>query len=236
VRGEVERDPVPMPRQVIVPLDGSESGARALPLAHAFAGRTGAEVVTVHVGEAADPGLRVDVELTGTPAAALLAFAREQPDRVLCLSSHGRSGLRRALLGSVAEQVVRSADVPVVVVGPEVAIRPPIVLPRTIVVAVRSDAHGIAELAAGWAPLMGARLERVHVASDPAHPAPEGARILPGDDPAAALLALADELEGPLLYAVGAPAPHGSRSGRPVALRLIREGRGPVMTQTRSTG
>jgi nucleotide-binding universal stress UspA family protein len=219
-----------IPRQVVVPLDGSDTGARALPLAHAFAGRTGAEVVTVHVGDGGHG--RVDVELRGEPAAALLAFAQEAPGRVLCLSSHGRSGLRRALVGSVAEQVVRTSPGPVIVVGPEVELRPPVILPRTIVVAVRSAAHGVEALAERWAPLLGAKVDRVHISVDGSE-APEGARTLPGDDPAAELLRLADELEGPLLYAVGAAAPDGSRVGRPVSFRLIREGRGAVLTQAR---
>jgi nucleotide-binding universal stress UspA family protein len=223
-----------IPRQVVVPLDGSDTGARALPLAHALAGRTGAEVVTVHVGDGGQRGVRVDVELRGEPAPALLAYAEEAPGRVLCLSSHGRSGLRRALVGSVAEQIVRTSPGPVIVVGPEVEIRPPVVLPRTIVVAVRSAAHGVETLAERWAPLLGAKVDRVHVSVDGSE-APEGARTLPGDDPAAELLRLADELPGPLLYAVGAAAPQGSRVGRPVSFRLIREGRGPVLTQARPT-
>jgi nucleotide-binding universal stress UspA family protein len=230
---EDDRPRAEVPRQVVVPLDGSDTGARALPLAHAFAGRTGAEVVTVHVGDGGQGGVRVDVELRGEPAAALLAFAQEVPGRVLCLSSHGRSGFRRALVGSVAEQIVRTSPGPVIVVGPEVVIKPPVVLPRTIVVAVRSAAHGVEALAERWAPLLGAKVDRVHISVDGSE-APEGARTLPGSDPTAELLRLADELEGPLLYAVGAAAPDGSRVGRPVSFRLIREGRGPVLTQARA--
>jgi nucleotide-binding universal stress UspA family protein len=221
-----------LPRQVIVPLDGSDTGARALPLAHAFAGHTGAEVVTVHVGEQDRQEVRADVQLRGEPAKALLAFAKEEPGRVLCLSSHGRSGLRRALVGSVAERVVRASTGPVLVVGPEVAIKPPVVLPRTIVVAVRTAANGVGALAERWAPLLGAKVDRVHISVDGSE-APAGARTLPGDDPAAELLRLADQLEGPLLYAVGAAAPLGSSAGRPVSFRLIREGRGPVLTLAR---
>jgi nucleotide-binding universal stress UspA family protein len=230
---EDDRPRAEVPRQVVVPLDGSDTGARALPLAHAFAGRTGAEVVTVHVGDGGQGGVRVDVELRGEPAAALLAFAQEVPGRVLCLSSHGRSGFRRALVGSVAEQLVRTSPGPVIVVGPEVVIKPPVVLPRTIVVAVRSAAHGVEALAERWAPLLGAKVDRVHISVDGSE-APEGARTLPGSDPTAELLRLGDELEGPLLYAVGAAAPDGSRVGRPVSFRLIREGRHPVLTQART--
>lgn len=225
-----------LPRQVVVPLDGSETGARALPLAHAIAGRTGAEVVTVHVGAALEDVGRVDVVLEGDdPAGALLAFTHERTGRVLCVSSHGRTGLRRALLGSVAERLVRHAHAPVIAVGPDVEIRPPMILPRTIVVAVGSgrDEHGVAELAGRWAPLLGAELDLVHVGEqEPAVTNLEGIRLLPGGDPAQALLGLGDELPGPLLYAVGAPDRDGQRPGRTVALQLIRNGRWPVLTRT----
>jgi hypothetical protein len=225
-----------VPREVVVPLDGSDTGARAQPFGHAFAGRTGAKVVTVHAGEAAGGRIHADVHLPGSPVEALLTFAHAEPGRVLCLSSHGRSGLRRAVLGSVAEQLVRRAEVPVLVVGPEVPIRPPVVLPRTIVVAVGSgrDSHGVAALARAWAPLLGARVERVHVgrvAPEAEAASLEGeVRSVVGEDPATALLALADDLPGPLLYAVGAPPPQASRPGRAVALQLIRHARGPVLT------
>jgi nucleotide-binding universal stress UspA family protein len=223
------------PRRIVVPLDGSDTGARAQPLGHALAGRLGAEVVTVHVG--GDPHVRVDVHLDGDPADALLDHARSHPGTLLCLSSHGRSGLRRVLLGSVAERVVREATTPVLVVGPEVRIAPPIVLPRTIVIAVGSlgDPHGVSSLGERWAALLDADVAKVHV-GDPTAEAPAGVRVLGGDDPVPPLLALADELEGPLLYTVAAPAPEGTRTGRPVSLRLLREARGPVLTQARRGG
>jgi nucleotide-binding universal stress UspA family protein len=236
-----------LPRQVIVPLDGSDTGARALPFGHAFAGHVGAEVVTVHVGgQGASPGggepeVHADVYLQGDPVDALLEFAHAEPGRVLCVSSHGRTGLRRALLGSVAERLVRRAEVPVVVIGPEVEIRPPVVLPRTMVVAIGSgrDTHGAAALARRWAPLIGARIERVHVgprAPEVEATPGEGLRVVDGDDPAAALLELADELPGPLLYVVGAPPGDSSRPGRAVALQLIRHARGPVLTHDAAGG
>jgi nucleotide-binding universal stress UspA family protein len=229
-------DEMVLPRQVVVPLDGSETGARAQPFGHALAGHTGAEVVTVHAGAPAAQ-VHADVHLPGAPVDALLAFTVAEPGRVLCLSSHGRTGLKRALLGSVAEELVRRAEVPVLVVGPEVPIRPPVVLPRTIVVAVGSgrDSHRVAALAHAWAPLLGAKVELVHVGRTAPDPEVEalagGIRVVAGDDPAAGLLALADELPGPLLYAVGAPPPEASRPGKAVALRLIRHARGPVLTQ-----
>jgi len=41
---------------------------------------------------------------------------------LVIISMHGRSGLKRALIGSVAEQVVRYADCPVLVVPSQCAL------------------------------------------------------------------------------------------------------------------
>jgi nucleotide-binding universal stress UspA family protein len=49
---------------------------------------------------------------------AIVDFAAKQRADFIALATHGRSGLRRLLLGSVAEQVIRHAHVPVVVYPP----------------------------------------------------------------------------------------------------------------------
>jgi nucleotide-binding universal stress UspA family protein len=49
------------------------------------------------------------------PAVAILGQGLELPGGVLALATHGRGGLPRALLGSVADKVVRSATIPVLV-------------------------------------------------------------------------------------------------------------------------
>jgi nucleotide-binding universal stress UspA family protein len=51
----------------------------------------------------------------GTPADDIVRFARERAIDVVVLGTHGRSGLTRLLLGSVAERVVREAPCPVLV-------------------------------------------------------------------------------------------------------------------------
>lgn len=51
----------------------------------------------------------------GEPATALLAHARAHGNDLLALGTHGRTGLRRALLGSVAETVLRDAPADVLV-------------------------------------------------------------------------------------------------------------------------
>jgi len=50
------------------------------------------------------------------PAEGILAAAETQEVDLIVIASHGRAGMRRWLLGSVAEKLVRAADVPVVVV------------------------------------------------------------------------------------------------------------------------
>jgi len=52
------------------------------------------------------------------PFAAINQFAAELPADLVVIGSHGRSGLRHALLGSTAEKVVRKADCPVLVIKP----------------------------------------------------------------------------------------------------------------------
>lgn len=56
----------------------------------------------------------------GSPADAIVEYARESDVDLVVLGTHGRSGLRRYLLGSVAERVVRTAPAPVLTLSPEV--------------------------------------------------------------------------------------------------------------------
>jgi nucleotide-binding universal stress UspA family protein len=52
----------------------------------------------------------------GLPAEEVLRTARRQRADLLVLGTHGRTGLRRALMGSVAERVVSRARCPVLTV------------------------------------------------------------------------------------------------------------------------
>ncbi len=56
--------------------------------------------------------------LVGPPAAEIARFARERGCDLVVLATHGRTGLKRLVLGSVAEQVVRLAPCPVLVARP----------------------------------------------------------------------------------------------------------------------
>ncbi len=54
--------------------------------------------------------------LQGDPREVIPPFAAQEAARLLVVGTHGRRGLGRMLLGSVAESIVRVASVPVVVV------------------------------------------------------------------------------------------------------------------------
>jgi nucleotide-binding universal stress UspA family protein len=54
----------------------------------------------------------------GAASAAILAAAKEFDADLIAMASHGRTGFRRILMGSVTEQVLREAEIPVLVVGP----------------------------------------------------------------------------------------------------------------------
>lgn len=118
--------------RLLVPLDGSILAYQALPLAATISARTGAEVVLLRVGDeqtggegclehaaerlAGDGVRQVVRDLTGgEPAAAILeAIERHRVDLAV-MTTHGRSGLDRLRLGSVAEQVLRRSPCPVLI-------------------------------------------------------------------------------------------------------------------------
>lgn len=61
-------------------------------------------------------GVRATSDLVpGSPFVELVGKARQGFD-LLVVGTHGRTGLRHALLGSVAEKVVRKCDIPVLTV------------------------------------------------------------------------------------------------------------------------
>lgn len=126
-----------------VALDGSEQAEAVLPDVVALARSLGATVELIQVafpvmaggvGETAivlppeDPrpylnGVAARIEsqgvtarvvaLEGPPAGELLRHLQASGASLLCMTTHGRSGLARLFLGSVAEEVLRKAPCPV---------------------------------------------------------------------------------------------------------------------------
>ena len=54
----------------------------------------------------------------GNPSGEILAFARDMEVDLIAMATHGRSGLRRMIMGSVTEEVLRHAEVPLLVCHP----------------------------------------------------------------------------------------------------------------------
>ncbi|REJ85939.1 MAG: universal stress protein [Planctomycetota bacterium] len=55
----------------------------------------------------------------GTPFVRIIEYAREAGIDLIVIGTHGHTGLKQMLLGSVAERVVRKASCPVLTVRPE---------------------------------------------------------------------------------------------------------------------
>jgi len=59
---------------------------------------------------------RSEVEV-GSPAERIVGYAKESNIDLIAMSTHGRSGIGRWLLGSVADKVIHAADRPILLVS-----------------------------------------------------------------------------------------------------------------------
>jgi len=128
---------VPRFRIAVAATDLSDFGNRAVPYAYGIVGEAG-EVHLLHVTEAADAAMAPLKDKLGElvppsvatastelhvvhgddPARAIAEFAERIGADVICIASHGRSGLTRALVGSVADKLLRGSRRPVLVLRP----------------------------------------------------------------------------------------------------------------------
>ncbi len=76
---------------------------------------THAEELLADAAESFDREFETEV-IVGLPSRAIVEYAEEHDIGAVVIGSHGRDGLSRVLLGSVAETVVRRSPVPVTVV------------------------------------------------------------------------------------------------------------------------
>jgi nucleotide-binding universal stress UspA family protein len=74
--------------------------------------------------------------LEGEVAPRILSFAQEKQIDLIILGTHGRSGLGKALMGSVAERVFRGSPVPVMTIGPCAKHAVEVLTPRNVLAAV----------------------------------------------------------------------------------------------------
>ena len=122
---------------ILHPTDLSEDSMAAFRVACGLA-RKGSRIIVLHVMEKArvaskdylatlndrlrdfeapDPGVTVEIKFEeGHPGVEILHMAEVVKCDLIVVGSHGKTGLRRLLVGSVAEAVLRQAPCPVLVV------------------------------------------------------------------------------------------------------------------------
>lgn len=133
-------------KKILFPTDFSEASVAALEHAESLARETGATLLIVHVsepnaafggGEAfyfpeddeearwrqlaevvpRDPLVKYKQRLlSGDSAKAIVRFAETENVDFIVMGTHGRTGLARLVMGSVAEAVVRRASCPVLTI------------------------------------------------------------------------------------------------------------------------
>jgi nucleotide-binding universal stress UspA family protein len=137
-----------MLKTILAPTDFSELSTRGVRYACRLAKETGADLAVFNVvvldesnaidkREMAQHKIRLDEFVTeklaeagagvkirqivagGEPYGAIVDCAESEHVDLIVMSSHGRSGLSRMLIGSVTDKILRGAPCPVLVVPPE---------------------------------------------------------------------------------------------------------------------
>ncbi|TET87359.1 MAG: universal stress protein [Dehalococcoidia bacterium] len=129
-----------MYKRMLVPLDGSELAEAALAFAKQLSGRLKLDVTFLHVcgsdesrfasmhhayvdwvadnmkRQLKEAGIPVEAQgeaVVGHPAEEILQYAQKNRIDLILMASHGRSGVMRWALGSVADKVLRASEIPV---------------------------------------------------------------------------------------------------------------------------
>lgn len=115
IGGEVAFIHVVDPASVMTP-DGGVPASELL----AIDEQTGKELLAAFRERAASTPPALEFARVGKPTEEIVRAAREWPADMIVIGSHGRGGIGRVLLGSVAESVARHAPCPVLVVRAQV--------------------------------------------------------------------------------------------------------------------
>jgi nucleotide-binding universal stress UspA family protein len=125
-------------KRIVVPLDGSHRSGSILPHVAPLAKATGAKLLFMTIVEPRSKhdypvevvarnvfreqkrlhrqGIPTELAIRyGDPVVEILSFGDVQNADMVALSTHGRTGLERALYGSVAESVLRKGQLPLMV-------------------------------------------------------------------------------------------------------------------------
>jgi len=173
--------------RVVVPLDGSSFALRAVPVAMGLAAQLGVEVMYlgVSVPEVREQGmdeLRDLIEAHGLPAGeVVIQHSRDVAQPIIAhatsgrslvvMATHGRTGVARAVVGSVTERVLREALTPIVLVGPrheDGSAGTALPIAQVMACVDQSPlAESVLPVAAAWSQALGADLEVVSVLTEP---------------------------------------------------------------------
>ncbi|WP_436927675.1 universal stress protein [Halosimplex amylolyticum] len=82
--------------------------------------REGEKIVNEAAQRATDRGISVVSEVRqGTPSTSIVEYSQQFDIDLIVMPTHGRSGLKRFLIGSVTERVINTAEAPVITVNPD---------------------------------------------------------------------------------------------------------------------
>jgi universal stress protein A len=170
-RSRFKEDGMSADTTILHPTDFSAHSDRAFALACSLARASGSRLLVLHVApipqlytkryyreemeaalrryQAPDPAVEMVWHLlAGEAVPEILWLAREIRCAFIVMGTQGQTGLARLLMGSVAEQVVRSAPCPVVAVKAAPGESPPATMgPSSRPVRIGNAAHGQLQLA-----------------------------------------------------------------------------------------
>jgi len=128
-------------KKLLVPLDGSPLAEKALPYATYIAKKHGSEIFLLSIGSAPGSeritalsraylelkaeklkveGIKTTTEIVygGGVADRIVEYAEKNDVDMIAICTHGYSGFKRLMLGSVAEKVIGSTNCPVLMIRP----------------------------------------------------------------------------------------------------------------------
>ncbi|HZR24265.1 MAG TPA: universal stress protein [Vicinamibacterales bacterium] len=167
-------------QSILCPTDFSEPSRHAMEHAVALAQWSGARIVPLHVQTPAfatvpalddpAPHLAPGTQLIAgeSPADAIAEFATSSRADLIVIGTHGASGFRHLILGSVTESVLRKVDCPVLTVPPRAQSTAKLPFGH-LLCAVDFSASSLKalQLACRWAEEGDARLDILHVVDEP---------------------------------------------------------------------
>jgi nucleotide-binding universal stress UspA family protein len=169
-------------RRILVPLDGTDDAEVAISTAAPLAERIGAGLTLFswHWASGAEQYRRryleqivrrweLDCELVASRSDAvdaalpLLEAAREAEGTLVCMKTHAHRAVPGFVFGSVAEELLRATDEPVMLLGPHCEEVPAFTGPVVVALDGSSRAEQGIPLGAAWAERLGTSLELVTV-------------------------------------------------------------------------